>query len=44
MSVQQLGSAVTRLSPSELAAFTAWFEAFVAGAWDQQLEADVRDG
>jgi hypothetical protein len=44
MSVQELESAVTRLSPSELAAFTAWFEAFVAEAWDQQLEADVRDG
>jgi hypothetical protein len=44
MSVQELESAVTRLSPAELAAFTAWFEEFVAKAWDQQLEADVRDG
>lgn len=44
MSVQELESAVTRLSPSELAVFTEWFEAFVAKAWDQQLEADVRDG
>jgi hypothetical protein len=44
VSVQELESAVTRLSPSELTAFTAWFEEFVAEAWDKQLEADVRSG
>ena len=44
MSVQELESAVTGLSPTELRAFTEWFEAFVAKAWDQQWEADVRDG
>ena len=44
MSVQELESAVSRLSTSELVAFTAWFEEFVATAWDKQLEADVRDG
>jgi hypothetical protein len=44
MSVQELESAVSRLSTSELVAFTAWFEEFVAAAWDRQLEADVRDG
>jgi len=44
MSVPELESAVTRLSPSDLAAFTAWFEEFVAKAWDKRLEGDVRDG
>ena len=44
MSVQELESAVTRLSPTELAAFTEWFEAFVAEAWDAQLESDIRAG
>jgi hypothetical protein len=44
MSVQELESAVAGLSPAELAAFTEWFEAFVAEAWDAQLEADIRAG
>ncbi len=44
MSVQELESAVTRLSPTELAAFTEWFEEFVAEAWDAQLESDIRAG
>lgn len=44
ISVQELESAVARLSSSELAMFSAWFEEFVAEAWDKQLETDVRDG
>jgi hypothetical protein len=44
MSVQELETAVARLSRDELSAFAEWFEAFVAEAWDAQLEADVRAG
>jgi len=44
MSVQELESEVARLAPEELAAFTIWFEEFVASAWDRQLEADVAEG
>jgi len=44
MSVQELESEVTRLSKSDLAAFTQWFEDFVADSWDKQLEADVAAG
>ena len=33
-----------RLAPAELAAFAAWFEEFVAQAWDKQLEKDVAAG
>jgi hypothetical protein len=44
VSVQELESAVVGLSPSELAAFSQWFERFVAETWDARLEADVRAG
>ena len=44
MSVQELESAVAKLSQSELATFTEWFEEFVAQGWDKQLEEDVRAG
>ena len=44
MSIQELESEVMRLAPSELAAFAAWFEEFVAQAWDKQLEADIAAG
>jgi hypothetical protein len=44
MSVQELESAVAQLSPPELAAFTEWFEHFIAEAWDAQLESDIRAG
>ncbi len=44
MSVQELESAVARLSSAELVAFTEWFEEFVADAWDKQLESDIGAG
>lgn len=44
MSEQELESAVAQLSPAELAKFTAWFEEFVADAWDREFEADVKAG
>ena len=42
--VQEIEAAVSNLSPSELSAFRAWFSDFDAGAWDKQLEEDVRAG
>ena len=44
MSVQELESEITRLSKPDLAAFTQWFEEFIADSWDKELEADVRAG
>ncbi len=44
MSMQELELAVERLKPDELAAFTEWFERFVADAWDKKLEADIQAG
>ena len=44
MSVQQLETAVSSLSPEELSTFQRWFEEFTADAWDRQLEADVKAG
>jgi hypothetical protein len=39
-----LESAVTQLPAEELAAFTQWFEEYLADAWDRQIEADVHAG
>jgi hypothetical protein len=44
MSVQEIESEITRLSPSDFAAFALWFEEFAAQVWDRQLEADVASG
>jgi hypothetical protein len=44
MSVEELESAVTRLSPIELARFSDWFENFIADQWDRQIEADIAAG
>lgn len=41
MSLQELESAVARLSRDELAAFSQWFEEFIADAWDWRIEDDV---
>jgi hypothetical protein len=42
--VQEIESAVTKLSREELAAFRDWFQEFDADAWDKQFEADVAAG
>jgi hypothetical protein len=42
--VEELESAVARLSDEELAAFAAWFEAYHADAWDRQIKADAEAG
>ena len=44
MSVQELESAVRKLTAQELAAFRRWFVEFDADAWDKQLEDDVAAG
>jgi hypothetical protein len=44
MSVEELEKAVTELSPDKLAKFQAWFEEFVADAWDKQIEHDAQNG
>ncbi len=44
MSVQEIESAVQQLPPDQLAAFTKWFEEFVATAWDRRVECDVAAG
>lgn len=42
--VEEIEAAVAKLSPAKLAQFQAWFEEFVADAWDRQIENDVRAG
>jgi hypothetical protein len=44
MSVEDLESAISRLSAEELARFSAWFEQFMADHWDRQIEEDVKAG
>ena len=41
MSLQELETAVACLAPTDLAAFTQWFEEYLADAWDRQIETDV---
>ena len=44
MSVREIESAIEGLPSDQLAAFTKWFEEFVANAWDRKFEADVAAG
>jgi len=44
MNIGEIESAVSSLSKEELAAFSAWYEEFIADAWDAEFEADVRAG
>ena len=44
MSVQELETAVTHLSPEELARFTQWFEEYAADEWDRRIAADIHAG
>lgn len=43
-SLQEIESAVSKLSADELAAFRVWFAEFDAEIWDQQFEEDVAAG
>jgi hypothetical protein len=42
--LEELEQKVQALSPEELAQFREWFLEFDWGAWDRQLERDVRAG
>lgn len=44
MSVEELESAVSGLSPAELSTFSQWFEEFLADQWDRQIEQDSASG
>jgi hypothetical protein len=43
-SVQGIKVAIEQLAPEQRAAFRAWFEAFDARQWDQQIEQDLSSG
>ena len=42
--VQEIESAVSRLSKNALTNFREWFEEFDAKVWDKQFENDVMSG
>ena len=42
--LEQIEKSVAELSPEELKAFAAWFEALQADMWDRQMEADEKAG
>ncbi|KRB18395.1 MULTISPECIES: hypothetical protein [Mesorhizobium] len=42
--LEQIEKSVAELSPEELKAFAAWFEALRSDMWDRQMEADARAG
>ena len=44
MSIEGLQSAVAQLPAEELDRFSRWFEEFLAGQWDRQIEADILAG
>jgi hypothetical protein len=44
MTVKDLESAISRLSPAELAEFAAWFDEYETNNWDQQIASDAKSG
>jgi hypothetical protein len=42
--IEEIEEAVSGLPPKDLAKFRAWFEAFDAERFDEQIERDVRAG
>ena len=42
--IQEIESAVSKLSQKELAAFREWFVEYDAEAWDKQFERDIAAG
>ena len=44
MSVQDIETAVARLSKEDLTQFSQWFEEYIADDWDRQIEADILAG
>jgi hypothetical protein len=44
MDLQDLKSAISRLSPEQFAELAAWFAEHEAEQWDRQIEFDQRSG
>jgi hypothetical protein len=44
MTIEELESEVSRLSASDLACFSEWFEEFIADQWDRKIEVDILAG
>jgi uncharacterized membrane protein YccC len=44
VSLSELETAVSSLPAEELATFAQWFEQYLADAWDQRIEEDLRAG
>lgn len=44
MSVEELEKAVSKLTPSELAKFSDWFEQFQAAEFDRRIAEDAANG
>lgn len=44
MSLDELEAAVSHLPAEELAAFSRWFEEYLADAFDRRIEADIQAG
>ena len=44
MSVQEIESAIAKLSASDLAELAAWFADYYNRVWDQQIERDLDAG
>ena len=43
-SIKEIENQILQLSPDELAAFRAWFEAFDSDNWDREFETDANTG
>ena len=44
MKVQDLETAIEKLSPDELKQFSEWFDEYMADQWDRQIEIDILAG
>jgi hypothetical protein len=44
MSVKELEKAISKLSSSDFAKFSNWFDEFRAELWDREFETDVKAG
>ena len=44
MSIQEIETAITQLSPEDLAKLMTWLEAYHAQVWDRQIEEDLDAG
>ena len=42
--IVEIEKEISKLSPTRLAEFRAWFEEFDAAVWDKQFEEDAKSG